>query len=449
MTRLHSIIAAPPTAAPSDRRTVGPSDRPTVGPSHRWTVPPRLALPLCVPIFLAALGTTRAQEALRYSLTGEAAAVQRGRQKEGQPYSLEAGDLKLLIRPSLDIAYNSNINLYENDAKSDGILRPMLQLNADYPITELNTLNVNVGVGYEFYFQHDEYSSLVLTPGSQLSFDIYIKDLWINIHDTFYYQQDPAIDPSVSGSERYGGFYNTAGLSGVWDLDDIVLSLGYDHYTFISSTSQYDYLDRGTELPVGRAGFRFSSAVTAGLEATGSFNRYDQSLLNNSTGFSVGGYADWQVGEYLKVTPHAGYAAYYFDQTSLSLQAQDQDAWYFGLGVAHRLNEKVSYTLNAGHELRLGIYSDLVDAWYVRPYVNLRVIKDVTLTLGAPYEHGQYKGGGQNDKYDWFGGSVGLGYQLMEKLTTSLTYRFTIRDSSADDSSYTQNLVELRFSYQF
>jgi len=387
---------------------------------------------------------------LRYSLTGETAAVQRGRQKENQPYSLETGDLKLLVRPSLGIAYNSNINLYEDDAKSDGILRPMLQLNASYPITELNTLNLNIGAGYEFYLNHDEYSTWVLTPGSQLSFDLYIKDLWINFHDYFSYVQDPALDPGASGSGRYGGFYNTAGLNGVWDFRDMILSLGYDHYTFISSTAQYEYMDRGTELPAGRAGFKFSPAVTAGLEATGSFNRYDQPVFNNSTGFSVGGYAEWQVSEYLKVTPHAGYAAYYFDQTSLYVLAEDQDAWYLGVGVTHRVNENVSYNLNAGHELRLGTSSsDLVDAWYVRPYVNLRVIKDVNLTLGAPYEYGQYKGGGPSDRYNWFGGSVGFSYRLMEKLTTSLSYRFTIRDSSGSGDNYTQNLVELTFSYQF
>jgi hypothetical protein len=325
----------------------------------------------------------------------------------------------------------------------------MLRLNAFYPLTDVNTLNVSVAVGYDYYVDHDDWSVFRLEPGSELSYDVFIKDLRINLHDRFSYVQDPATEAAVANTVQYGGFYNTAGVTGIWDLKDVVLTLGYDHYTFIATTSDYEYLDRGTELPVGRAGYKFSDAVTAGVEATGSFNRYDDPVLNNSTGYSAGAYAEWQVSEHLRVLPRVGYASYFFDQTSAVLLAEDQDAWYADLTLQHQVNEAVSYNLSAGHELRLGINSDTIEAWYVRPSINWRIIKDVSLTTYASYENAQQPGGIVEEDYDYFGAGFSVGYQLMEKMRASLNYRWTLRSSDVDARDYTQNRVGLQLAYRF
>src|SRR5206468_1313888 len=98
-------------------------------------------------------------------------------------------------------------------------------------------------------------------------------------------------------------------LSATWDLRDVVLNAGYDHESFISSTSVNDYLNRSSELLVARAGFRFNPALTAGLEASGSFVTsgleasgsfvtYDQKVLNDSQGYSLGLYGDLRIGHY-------------------------------------------------------------------------------------------------------------------------------------------------------
>ena len=62
-----------------------------------------------------------------------------------------------------------------------------------WPITQLNTLKLDLGVGYAFYLDHSEYNTngLLLSPGSQLAFDIFVGDFRINIHDRFSLEQDP------------------------------------------------------------------------------------------------------------------------------------------------------------------------------------------------------------------------------------------------------------------
>jgi len=398
---------------------------------------------------LGLAATASAQEALRQSLAGEAAAASRRRQQENQPYSLKSGDLKLLIEPSLSADWLDDIYLSDKDKESDVIISPMLRLNATYPLTDVNALNVSVAVGYDFYADHDEWNVFRLEPGSELSFDFFIKDLRINLHERFSYVQDPAQEAAVANAVRYGGFYNAVGITGIGDLKDVVLTLGYDHSTFVATTSDYEYLDRGAELPLGRIGYKVNAAVTAGVEATGSFNRYDDPVLNNSTGYSAGAYADWQVTEYLQVRPRAGYASYFFDQTSAVLLAEDQDAWYADLTLQHRVNEAVSYSLSAGHELRLGINSDTIEAYYVRPSINWRIVKDVSLTTYASYENGKQPGGLVEEDYDHFGAGFSVGYQLMEKMRTSLNYRWTLRSSDAAGRDYSQNRVGLHLAYRF
>ena len=71
---------------------------------------------------------------------------------------------------------------------------------------------------------------------------MFIKDWSINVHDQFSYEQEPTTWGAISGTARYGGFYNTAGFLATWDLHDVVLSFGYDHFNFVSATSAYDYL---------------------------------------------------------------------------------------------------------------------------------------------------------------------------------------------------------------
>src|SRR5439155_7165183 len=125
---------------------------------------------------LLVAGPASAQEAWRNSLEGDAAAAARQRQPESRPYTIKSGDFRLLVVPSLGGDWNDNIFTAKDNPQDDFILRPLVQLNATYPLTARNLLNLNVGFGYDKYFNHDELSTWRLESGSELSFDIYVKD---------------------------------------------------------------------------------------------------------------------------------------------------------------------------------------------------------------------------------------------------------------------------------
>jgi len=135
------------------------------------------------------------------------------------------------------------------------------------------------------------------------------------------------------------------------------------------------------------------------------------------------------------------------------IPAADQSAWYLDLEVTHSLTDAFSYSLSAGHELRLGIEADTVEAWYVRPRADWAFIKDWSLAAFFSYENGKQGNsnipGASDEHYEWEGVGLGLTHKLTSKLAMELNYRLTVRSSDFTPREYTQNLVGLGLSWQF
>lgn len=402
-------------------------------------------------IFLAVM-PSQAQEALRNLLTGDAASEARRLQQESQPYNFKSGNFRLLVVPSLSLDWNDNINVSRTSPEDEFILHSMLQLNSSYPITDRNLLDLNIGFGYDNYFHHPDRSTWRVQSGSELSFDIFLKDIRINLHDRFSHAQDSAQQSAVAGTAEFGTINNTAGLLGTWNLSDITMSLGYDHANVMSSSSGFQSQDHASEMFVGRLGFRVHPQVTAGLEATAAFTAYDKLILNDNSAYSLGVYADWHPGPALNIKPRAGYTIYSFQKTSLTNRTSDLNSWYVDLSATHDLTETLNYSFSLGHEVRLGIQSDANEVWYFRPSLGWRVIKNLNLQTSLFYEHGKQGAGNVvgnlTEMYDWYGGGINLGRPLTKRLHLGLNYRLTLRSSNDAARGYSQNLVSLLLTYQ-
>lgn len=392
-----------------------------------------------------------AQEALRNSLAGDAAAAANRLQLESIPYTFKTGDLRLLFTPTLGFEWNDNINISQTKIQEDLIVSPGMQLMVNYPISQQNILSLNVGISYDKYLDHDQYSTWQLQSGSALSFDIFIKDFRINVHDRVGYAKDSAQQAAVAGTASFGNINNTIGLNVTWDLADVTLTAGYDHENVISGTSQFNSQNRAAELIMGRAGVRVHPKVITGVEASGSFTRYEQMVLNDNAVYSVGVYADFQPGKYFQIQPRVGYSISQFKHTSQSIQTSDLGSWYADLNVTHQVTDAVSYSLAAGHEVSPGIQSDAIEDWYFRPSITWNIIKNLSLTTSFSYQHGNQGAGNVagnlKETYDWYTAGLGVSYPIIKKLTLSLNYRLTVRSASDPTRGYTQNMLGLQLSY--
>src|SRR5256886_16039563 len=159
---------------------------------------------------LLAIAGVYAQDAVRPSLAGQAASDARQEDVSRIPYNMLLGPVRFRVGASVGVEYNDNIN-YSDDgsavvpnpfspgftvitahSQDDFIVTPNLTIDAVWPITQLNTLRLDLGIGYSFYLDHSNYNTdyILIAPKSQIAFDIFVGDFRINIHDRAQVQQD-------------------------------------------------------------------------------------------------------------------------------------------------------------------------------------------------------------------------------------------------------------------
>lgn len=407
----------------------------------------------CFSVFLTFLASIASgQEALRISLAGEEAAAARRAAFEHQSGNVDLGFASLLVGAALTLELNDKVNYSDFDAQEDIIVRPSGSVAGSVPFSQANAFYITLGIGYAKYLRYSQYDTLTIQPGSQLGFDVYVKDFHFKVHDEVSLSQQPVAQGTISGAANYALFSNTAGLGVDWDLNDLIASLDFSHKNSLSTVSTFSYLDGRTESLFARAAFQFTQAISAGPEAGGGYTAYDQHVLNDSWNYSFGAFADWQASEHFHVKPRAGYTDYTFQSVTAGQALPDENSYYLDLELSHRMNDVVSYTINAGRQLRLGINSELIDLWYARVGIGLRLIDQVGLGPHFVFEQGTDSGSPilqANEHYTLLGGGMGITYQLMEKLLAGLGYDYAVKDSSISERSYHQNRIQLQLQYTF
>jgi opacity protein-like surface antigen len=429
----------------------------------------RIALLFLIPLLFAP-AISRSQDAVRPSLAGEAASEARRQDVERIPYNLLLGPVRFRIGASVGVEFNDNINYAEVNEQEDIIIRPQVNFDAIWPLTQLNTLRFDIGISYAAYIDHSEANTkgILIAPGSQLAFDIFVGDFRINIHDRISIQQDPIAELGLSNVVDYGRFENYAGISVLWDLNKLLLTIGYDHYTYISTTSQFDYLDRNAEELSGSAAVNLTNTLVAGAEGNAVFNSYDQSTLNDSTTYSAGGFIETQLTSNVRLRVAGGYQWIDFDHNfetvdfgppfGLVMIADKKDlADYYANGLlTHQISSSISQSISAGHESQLGINSNFVILNYVRHTTSWKVVRNTLISTEFFYEDAKDSGGfaafpfnAKGEHLQRYGGAIAVGYQLTPHVTLGLRYQYTQKESDVALRDYTQNRVSIDGTYSF
>lgn len=398
----------------------------------------------------------RAQELLRDSLAGADVAESRILSVEEQNYNLRVGPVKFSMTASAGIEYVDNISYSDRNRTSDEVARVELDIHALLPVTKLNTLRLDLGIGFVDYLEHSDAtnSNIFITPGSDLSFDLFVADIFrINFHDRFDLRQDPIDQPTLSDVTSFARFTNTAGVTVVADLNALVLTAGYDHFNYLTLGGDYDYLDRSAEQFLGSAIYQFASQMYAGIEGTASITSYNDDVLGDATGGTVGGYFDISPTPYLRFILRGGYqyAAFshglysrapYSDDTELS-------SFYWNLTASNRINAYLSQNLTAGRENDLGLTSNYLEVNYVRYNIAWRASSNITLGGDLFFEDDQESGGLLDEHLNRYGGDISVGYQFNLQLSAAAHYAYIQKDSDIDFRDYYQNRVGVDLFYRF
>lgn len=424
-----------------------------------------------------------AQTDIRSSLAGEASANSLKRGMRDTDYNLKLGPVLFQFTAGMGFEFNDNITLAEHGRQSDLILRPDIGINAVWPMSELNTLNLKMGVGYAKYLEHPENDStnLLIDPDSLLNFDLFIGDFKIDFHDQFSLQQDPLDQVTLNHVTQFTRFSNTAGVMVDWDLNDLVLSAGYDRGEWIALDSQFGYLDHSDDIFSTKALFKLNpttdTGVAASLDYTDYVHNYSNSgnslFKNDGAIYTVGPFLDMQWSEYLSMHLGAGLSGGFFDKTGSLAEANtipppgvlnkpvpgaggDNNSflsYYFNIGFDNRLNSYLTQNLSFTRTTTPGLNSNYLSAMTLRHTVSWNVMRNTSLGTNLMVERADESdrelGGSPGDSIWRYGGGISAAYQITRKLTASLSYQYTQNDSSLLFRDYDQNKVLLQFNYQF
>jgi hypothetical protein len=329
------------------------------------------------------------QEAIRSSLAGQDAMEAKKRAATAGQFNIKFANLALDLGTQLGIEYNDNIYYNSTSGQlSDVIFRPQLNTRAAWVLTDKNTLNLTLGVGYAKYVKYSNLDTPFMTPGSDMSFDVYAGDFVIDFHDRFSLLQDVSGQfISVTNVAYLNSFENTAGVLVNWDLNKAIVSTGYDHYNYISLTREFDYLTRQSELFFGRAVLAINPVTWAGLEVGGGLTSYETNELSGFSHVSAGALWEYRPSEYFSVRLAGGYAIYFADVPGAFNGASDISGFYSDLTVKHQVNPRISYTAAAGHEFQAGTSGNLRESYYFRGRAGWNMIRRSSLGTSFSYEH--------------------------------------------------------------
>ncbi len=406
-------------------------------------------------------GTVHGQEALRISMAGDLAAASRQQAASSLGYyNLLVGPTAWRFSSGLGLEFNDNVRLQQN-AQSDLIFKPSVDADLHWPVTQKNSLDVSLGVGYSEYVQHQDLSQFFITPGSGLSFDVFVGDFKINLHDRITISENAYENTGASGNnQNLESLENTLGTSALWDLNQVVANFGYDHVNYVSLTqgASGQQPDSASENIYANGGVRVRPELLLGLEAGGTVITYSQTSVSNSlvspnaVQWNAGAFGSAKISDYLDVRLDAGYMVYTPDSTATNLVLQDESGIYFSFSLSHRVNRWLNYTLSAGRTTDMSAYGQAQSYYFARLTPNWNLFNKYSISTPVFWQQGTRvynTTAGGNADYQQIGLGLNVGRSLTKKLSASIGYQFVQETSNLAGLAYTVNIVDLNLSYQF
>ena len=367
-------------------------------------------------------------------------------------YNLKLGPTAWNFSAGLGLEYNDNVNLTQNSPEADLIFLPQINTRMRWPVSDQNSINLGLGAGYAAYLQHPDLDRPFITADSDsgLSFDLYVGDFWINLHDRVSITENAYQDPSVAGTGAYSQLQNSLGVTTVWDLNKVLLQFDYNHVNQVTLTGNQGQSDGQSEVLSASAGYALKPGVLLGVELGGALLHYTgtNTPYSDASQWNAGAFYETQVSEYVHFRGSAGYTVYTPESSGTNGTGSAFDGMYAQLALTHRVNRYLDYSLSGGRTISSSLFGGATDLYYANLQANWNVLRGISLPTSFIYNHGTTLVSG-GETYDQYGPQITLGRSLTANLSSSLAYQFYWRGSDLPNRNYMVNVVSLNFSYRF
>jgi hypothetical protein len=405
---------------------------------------------------MAAENTGHAQP--RESLAGESAAQALEKSIEAEPYDLHYGPVRASAKASLGVNYTDNV-FYSNQGTDDIMIEPDVTLGALWPISKLNALRLSLDLSYERYLKNTELnaSAPLVNPGSELTFNLFVGDVHLQLHDRFSYEESLFFN-SFTGNQPFYNFNNVgtfarldnhAGLDATWDLEKAVLSAGYDHEDFLSKTAAFDYLSRRSEWFTASAGYKLGDHLQAGAEGRAALHHYyEETVLNNHWQAQAGPFAEATLPSGFTLRAGGGYDLARYDAAA---SGNSDYNTYYAYGRVSQETRFFTHSLEGGREIVLGDNANNMKTVYARYAITSPIIAHVDLGANAGVNVAEEYGGpsGYDEKFTYYDAGCRAGWQFRKHWRTELAYEFLLKESDLALRDFHRNRVTADVVWNF
>ncbi len=386
------------------------------------------------------------------------------------------------------LEYNDNVNRSGTDPVEDVISTTLLNIDANYQITQNNRLSISTAIGFDHYFDNPELAPygndgfvLNVLPGSTIAFDIKAGPVFITIYDRMSVRPAVRNDFALTQNQTFGVFQNDAGIAANWRINSAwTLALNYMHSTAqalndsqrndgtkLQGINDTDNFSRTTDSIHGSLSFSPTGTWSAGLEGGITAMEYEGRFNNDALMSNLGAFFVLPVGKttYLRVA--GGYQNFEFDEVQKILgkfpqyaggqpmtneDNSDLSDFYYGITLSNQLNSRISHSLSLGRESSLNVTSNFITSNYVNYGMSIIAWKGSRISLSGYLEDAGMSGGAYEQELTQYGFDLHVSHRLSSKVTVGAGYHFGHTDTdavgrSANYGEFDQHALNLDLSY--
>jgi hypothetical protein len=245
----------------------------------------------------------------------------------------------------------------------------------------------------------------------------------------------------------FSRYDNLAGVDVDWDLNKVVLSAGYNHENFFSTTTPFKYLNRASEWFTGSASFFLGDKVRGGVESQASLHDYEQqTVLTDNWRMRVGPFLTVDSESKLSLRGGGGFDMARYDASGFT--NNDYETYYAYLAIRQE-TRLFSHSLRGGREHLLGENANNLRTTYVRYSISSPAIANVELEAHGSVNFARESGGAFDEKFTYYGAGFRAGWQFHKYWRTELAYEYRLKDSALPLRDFTRNRATLALMFSF
>ena len=295
----------------------------------------------------------------------------------------------------------------------------------------------------------------LISPGSELQFNVFVGDFRIRLHDKVSYEQTLTFNQQVGDQPRvynftdvgrFDRFNNFAGVGVDWDLNKVIVSVSYDHENFISTTDRFKYLDRASEWFTADLNYLLGDRTKAGIEGRLSLNNFkEETVLNDNWRARVGPFIEVRLPAAMILRTGGGYDMARFDAAATG---SDYDNWYAYCKLSQEF-KWFTHSLGAGHETLPGDNANNLRTTYVRYQISSDAIKNLELDAYFSVNFSKEFGGPYFETFRHYLTGARVGYLFHKYFKAGVAYDLFLKNSDTPDLSFYENRVTVDMTFQF